>query len=476
MKTNFNLRLRLLVGVIFLGSLSATFQNCSQVEFSGAPAELSAFANPNAPGTVATINHFQPALAVRDISCLACHANIQANVVTDFGYGNSWFMNQNGSQTGYGDNHYLPTTWQSIAEIQGQVIVPTGTVPDSSVKAATPTDITAPMSVSISNYLTMSSTIDFNAGWTYSYWGRPEPKNLALTTFVSPPSGKSAVTSQAYVYIGAPTSQEILGLVSNSNPAPWLQQIDPTMMAVSGLSIVSGTSGSFITNSGKVDCSGKDVVVNGTLLLNNLQIFAESGGCRLYVNGSVFIVGPITYLNKTNTVDPTNNLQITSSVSIIMGVGLDGEVVNGANGHQSSTPLNTRLLGDIRGNMVLRSAPGNDTYKTFATTIMNEGSNIGTTLLVDASALGTLPTARSAAGQTRSKVDYQHLLLNAPLIHSRYLGTVTGVIVAESAEFSLGEFSFNYDPVFQSVPVLPALPKDILCAVDSASSCNPAQL
>ena len=222
MKTILNLRIRFLAAVVFLAGLSAAFQNCSQVEFSAPPAGIGAFANPNAPGTVATINHFQPALAVRDISCLACHANIQANVVTDFGYGNTWFMNQNGSQTDYGSNHYLPTTWQSIAKIQGQVIVPSATAPDASVNAALASGATAPPSpVSLTDYLTMSQVKDFSSTWTYSYWGRTAPANLALTTYVSAPAGKSAVTSQNFVYIGAPTANEILGLVANTNQSPW---------------------------------------------------------------------------------------------------------------------------------------------------------------------------------------------------------------------------------------------------------------
>jgi len=81
----------------------------------------------------------------------------------------------------------------------------------------------------------------------------------------------------------------------------------------------------YITNTAAVQCSGKDVVIDGTLLLNNLQIYAEQGGCRMYVTGSVFIEGPITYLSSGAAADPTQNLQISSATSIIMGVGLAGK-------------------------------------------------------------------------------------------------------------------------------------------------------
>jgi hypothetical protein len=80
----------------------------------------------------------------------------------------------------------------------------------------------------------------------------------------------------------------------------------------------------------------------------------------------------------------------------------------------------------------------------------------------------------SDAGQTRVAINYEHLLLNAPAVHSRYLGTFTGVIISEIAEMSLGQFVFSYDTVFSNanVSVLPALPVDVLCFGNS--TCKPA--
>jgi hypothetical protein len=103
---------------------------------------------------------------------------------------------------------------------------------------------------------------------------------------------------------------------------------------------------------------------------------------------------------------------------------------------------------------------------------MNEANNIGAALLQDASnTTGAALTGHSAAGQSRVAINFEHLLLNAPVIHSRYLGAFQGVIVAEVAIFSLGEFVFNYDDVFAdpSVPILPSLPIDVLCAGDPAA-------
>ncbi len=59
---------------------------CTQVEFNR---EIT---NSSNAVTAATIRSIEPALAVRGISCLMCHADIRANVVTDFGFGQNYFL------------------------------------------------------------------------------------------------------------------------------------------------------------------------------------------------------------------------------------------------------------------------------------------------------------------------------------------------------------------------------------------------
>jgi hypothetical protein len=473
------INLKLIGILIVIATTTLSYQNCAKIAFSSVPeapvAQISGDRNlpvaspplPAAPGTAVSIRQFKPALAVRDFSCLACHANIQANVVTDLGYGDPWYLNSGGSQTSFGDTHYLPTSWQSMDQVNGQIIVPNVLVPAESANAnlASGSKLTSP--VAMLDYLTMSNISDLSKYWTFQIWNRPEPQNLALTGSVIAPAGKAAVVAKNVVYIGAPTREQILNLVKNSSAAPWFQSVDPKAPGT-GFSIVQGGSSSYVTNAGPIQCSGQDIVVNGTLLLNNLKIVAENGGCRLYVTGTVFIQGPIVYLNSGSRVDSTNNLQITSSAAIILGVGL----VDGSN-----QPLRDRLIGDgVRNNMRLRSATTDSAYQNFANAILSEGTNIGSTVLRDAGQYGNAPTANAAtSGVVREKIDFQHLLVNAPLIHSRYLGTFNGVIVAESAMFSLGEFSFHYDSIFESVPVLPAFQKDILCVGDAIDSCNPIQ-
>jgi hypothetical protein len=478
---------RILIFAAFGAVLLAGFQNCSKVAFSTAPSNAAAGVgttggsptggNPGSGGgggTTSTIQQFQPALVSRDISCLACHANIQANVITDFGSGDSWYMNDFQGPESFAGGHYMANTWQTLYHVNGQVIVPNITVPNSFVTAQMPSGASLPAGpVSLASFLMQTNMIDLGQqqGW-FSYFNLPVPTNTSYTNSVTPPSGQPAVISESNIYIGAPTSAEILAIVSNSNPAPWAQAKGSSVPSVSGLSISS--NGTYVYTSGTVQCAGEDIVVRGTLLINNGAFAAGSGGCRLYVTGSVFIEGPITYTDN----DPTDNLQITSSTSIIMGVGLNGQALNGEGTPDTtggSTPLAVRLF-DIRGNMVLRGAPTASAYTTYANSIIAEANNIGATLLQDASVPGNLPTQPSAAGQARASINFQHVLLNAPMIHSRYMGTISGVIVAESVMSSLGEFSFNFDPIFENpnIPIFPALPYDIMCT--SSTSCTPANL
>src|SRR5438128_1755351 len=51
--------------------------------------------DPNNNHTETTIRSFKPALAVRANSCVMCHAKIDGNMITDFGYGDPYFMSGN---------------------------------------------------------------------------------------------------------------------------------------------------------------------------------------------------------------------------------------------------------------------------------------------------------------------------------------------------------------------------------------------
>jgi len=54
-------------------------------------------------------------------------------------------------------------------------------------------------------------------------------------------------------------------------------------------------------------------------------------------------------------------------------------------------------------------------------------------------------------------IGFDRLLLNAPQVQSRYRGNFSGVIIAEFAMMSLGQFVYAFDDVFSQVPILPKL-------------------
>lgn len=72
-------------------------------------------------------------------------------------------------------------------------------------------------------------------------------------------------------------------------------------------------------------------------------------------------------------------------------------------------------------------------------------------ILAEAVAIGDLQDA-GAAGALKS-IEFKGLFLNAPVVHSRYVGLFQGMIIAEAALFALGRFEFTFEPVFTQVSV-----------------------
>jgi hypothetical protein len=445
---------------------------------------------PLVPATNATtaVRHLQPALAVRGMACLACHAHIQANVITDFGYGNAWYLGQNvagwGPGTAYAGNlsqqsHYDPFTWQSLDEVDGQITIPAGTMPGSAVTASVVGAPSPSPPMDLASFLMLTTTRNIDP-----YWTDTNAATLSFTGSVNPGTDGAgnplpAVVERNTVYIGAPTASQILAVAGTSPPAAGtVQALGQSVPGLAGIQVVTGKNGTpYLTNAAgtAVECVNRDVVVNGTLFLNQLTVHATQGGCRLYVTGPVFIQGQITYATDAgDAADATSNLQITSASAILLGVGLTNPSQVSGSGPD---PLYDRLIGDSR-NPLFRGATSSSAYSQWSQAIYQEGTNIGSSLLLDAANVSAQPgyaTASSENGEIRISVPYQHLLLNAPVIHDRYLGQTQGVFIAEIMVASLGEFQFQYDAVFTNaqVSILPALSGDILCVADAASGCNP---
>ena len=61
---------------------------------------------------------------------------------------------------------------------------------------------------------------------------------------------------------------------------------------------------------------------------------------------------------------------------------------------------------------------------------------------------------------------YERLLLNAPEVHSHYSSHFSGAVIAEITLFRIGQFDFSFDPVFEKVNALSALPRAVLSVTE----------
>jgi hypothetical protein len=328
-----------------------------------------------------------------------CHADIRSNIVTDFGYGNSYFFGgsvsglsaESGSVYGnHGEN------WQS-AKIAGTVYVPNAN------------------SSGITNEPTLQAYLQNKFAQS--------PHDVTKA---------AKVETKSKVFIGAPSADRIRQLAGGF-PAG-------TVWRYMGSGSLSGLApaGNFVRNNGEIFCEG-DLVIDSVLYLNQPRI-RTTNGCRMYVSKSVFIDGPITYVGGS----PNANLQISSARSINLGLGVNscGTTYDHGSGAPNGNPIRNRLteMWTIEG------------YFT------REGGSVTSKLnniYSDYQAIGSPPDA--ACQSVGRNVEFNALILNAPQVNSRYQGNFKGAIIAEIAIMSLGAFSYEFDNLFLSVPVLPLL-------------------
>lgn len=399
---------------------------CSEVKFESNSSYLaSGNPDPNNP-VIITLRTLQPALAVRGISCLMCHADVRATIITDFGHGNSWYMggdnSWDNSQSWFNN---LASTWQTAVQIKGSLVVPNAEVTRAAQNILGAAYLNRPL-IKLDQFLNTTYQVNWN------YTGESAINVSAVTLKVQPEPGNEKVIVKNEIIIRAPTESEILDL------APSLRDSSETSGAVrrtsQGPLLLVQTLGldgqNYTTNLADVtlECANTDIIVKGTLFLKDLKVNA-SKGCRFYVSGSVFIEGPVTYVGD----GPDQNLQISSANAISMGI--------------SVSRLNRRLIEDSRGLQISGEKP----YSLRAAQTMSEASNVR-----------VMKDAEDNYQGGRASFDYQGLLLNAPLVHSRYLGQIHGTIIAEAALFALSQFHFDFDSVFTRVNVLPLLVNPVL--------------
>lgn len=370
----------------------------------------------------------EPALAIRGMGCLQCHANVNSNIITDFGYNNDYYFGLKPANTWwksgsvYGDHG---NSFNSVSiPSDKSLIVPKANLP-AFVAAAT------------QNLATLADYIK----------SQFSQSNLAGTR-------AAQVTEKNSVYIGAPTDSDISNAfkLSSTERMKYFKNSD-TSLTLSGLKDDS----SFFRNDGVLNCEG-DVAIRGPLLLDNLQVNSKTG-CRLYVIGSVFIYGSITYSNQ----DEDRNLQITSTKSISMGLGAvkKGTAYCDTAGSYAKNPADYGLSSLTNRYVTFWTVPGNfvrqsSDPKAFGQSIVDESLRIEEKEgpLYDATCR---PEGRN--------VSYDRIILNAPIIQSRYQGNISGTIISEFSIMSLGTFKFTFDPVFTRVSVFPFLEKSMYLEV-----------
>jgi hypothetical protein len=379
-------------------------------------------AKASASGGNPAIAEFEPALAVRGSACITCHAKIHPSYITDFGYGDRYFFGNpgGGGSLGpfdgsiYGDfygGEPNKTGWLT-AEIGKKIIVP---------QAPFHFDLSAAGAKLASGYkqpLQASSL----AGY--------------LQALENQKTTPATIIEKKKIYIGAPAAATLetrFEIASGSDIKFKYLKTNSASPEVKGIGL--SASKNFYTNIGEVVCDG-DLYVRGTLFLNRPTV-ATRTGCRIYATGPIFLQNEVNYRNLSGPADKSN-LQLVSAEAILLGIG-----DKGCGATEKDSPLSRRLVsGYAISTFITRDSVGRSlTPKAIGQTIYDQGKLIP---LEDASCQG-------------DAISFSRLLLNAPQIHSRYKGPFKGLVIAEIVLFRLGKSTFDFDPVFKEVPILPRL-------------------
>ncbi|MFC1840897.1 hypothetical protein ACFL1N_15065 [Thermodesulfobacteriota bacterium] len=370
------------------------------------------------------ITRYEPALAVRAAACVTCHAEFYSNVITDFGYGSSYFFGnpESDSKVGPFNGHIygdfmagLDKTGWLTAEFHKDIIVPENAAIDFNLKRAA------------DNVLTDQSLYReaFKADSLAEY----------LKALEKHKKNPSHVIEKKKVFIGAPdvpTLESRFG-ITIGNPIDFKYIKNDENVSSDDVGIRLAENKNYYTNSGEIVIDG-DLFVRGIIILNNATIVTNTG-CRIYATGPIFIQGPVTFKNNK---DDLSNLQLVSSEAIFLGVGLKT-----CSPEADADPLSLRLLKTpARPSIMTRSSVrSNISPDTLVQNLYNTAA--------------ALPLEDSTCHD--ENLGFSKTLLNAPIIHSRYKGKFKGLVVAEFVLFWQGETDLEFDPVFKKVPVLPVL-------------------
>lgn len=424
------------------------------------------------------VNLLSPALAVRASGCITCHAEVHSAFITDFGHGgdgigrNYYFGQMTSSDLKWNDglpygDHYafyqntegttFQGAWWSInmpktAAGEGQkVYVPAAAIPTG------PSEKTG--ETSLRGYVQHRLNHSFYAD-----------------------SAAATVIEKNSIYIGAPTALKLKTAFNWSEPdevRKYKYVPDENGSPLSGLNVTATgpANGKFFTNTDILTCEG-DLLLNGTVFFENLVVKTRKG-CRIYATGSVFIYGSITY-PLINPEYSQRNLQISSSKAILMGFGSlfngsthceEGDTSSAYFTYWSQREAWTEGLSPAEKAAYEAAVVDSAKYRLeyfwglsgfFFRADTRDGKVIQNEIYSEM--LSTIGPQKDAACRPEGRAQaFDRLLLNAPLIESRYAGGFKGSIIAEIAYMGLGlasnqsRFKFEFDSVFQNVDIFPLL-------------------
>lgn len=362
------------------------------------------------------INTVKPALVTRASGCVMCHGHFSSNVITDFGYGGD----------GRGLNYFF-------GGIPGQTL-PSGIYNRAGGSAYGDEDPTS----NAPNWVTANFEPGSKVIVPYAPVAGQDVVESTLFQYLKniiaqgPSATTATVEEVKSMFIGAPNAQRIMSVGGLS--AGGIRFV-PSISGAKLTGLALNASGYYASTVGTpIVCEG-DVFIDGVVYLNQPTIQTQKG-CRIYATKSVFISAPLQYAGGSTEA----NLEISSSRMVALGLGH-----NTCNIPQGLDSSDFRL-----------TYTANDWYKGFFTRDLGTPSEMLGKLKADADLIGpTLPDANCTSQGRASGFD--HLLLNAPMVQSRYQGRFNGVIISEITLLSLGTTDYIFDPVFLRVPILPQL-------------------
>lgn len=473
-----------LVSLLLVGA----FQNCSgqKLAFQNS-SSLQRFSNPD-------IHYFRPALAIRNTNCIFCHASVEGNVITDLATNSgstdqAQFLGSIAGVKGRGDYTFGNNFgWRASVSlttnfIQGTIYMPRRMIDPRTLSAIIPNIQTAastPMTqlLGYPQYPGVPATPIYQANIPTNFKTIASYANAVLnyrtSDYLNTIKNDPGVPKKADVVPDA-SIREILG-VSISSPSADDLRTDfmthdtmrfvrtPNGYDLSGLTRVNTSAGFYYANTAGswMECDG-DVFVDGIVYLKDLKLRTKTG-CRIYATHTIFVdETPDTAKDRLgitydDSVSSTPNLGLMSASAVIMGAGKCS---------------NSSAAGGYGDSLILRS---HDERTDNTPTLSGTGALTDYNQLISGG-LQILDTGDCAdASDARRSVAFNHLMINAPVIHSRYTSDIKGVLIAEHMVGSLGHFSYKYDPVFEAVSIFPVVPAQQYFQVQDCATYDPTSL